>query len=112
MLSLMESGGCGFLIALLVTPLWIRFVRDRSLGQRIREDGPATHHAKAGTPTLGGVIIVFAAVVGYLMGHLGTSIDFTRAGVLGAVTTVTAYAVPLGIDVGKVNGPLVDAVMV
>ncbi len=82
MLSLMESGGCGFLIALFVTPLWIRFVRARSLGQLIREDGPATHHAKAGTPTLGGVVIVFASAVGYLMGHVGTSITFTRAGVL------------------------------
>ena len=90
MLSLMESGGCGFLIALFVTPLWIRFVRARSLGQQIREDGPATHHAKAGTPTLGGVIIVFAAIVGYLMGHVGTSIDFTRGGVLALGVTVAS----------------------
>jgi phospho-N-acetylmuramoyl-pentapeptide-transferase len=90
MLSLMESGGCGFLIALFVTPLWIRFVRGRSLGQQIREDGPATHHAKAGTPTLGGVIIVFAASVGYVMGHVGTSIDFTRAGVLALSVTVAS----------------------
>lgn len=82
MLSLMESGGVSFLIALLVTPLWIRFVRQRSLGQQIREDGPSTHLAKAGTPTLGGVVIVLAAVVGYLMGHVGTSVVFTRSGVL------------------------------
>jgi phospho-N-acetylmuramoyl-pentapeptide-transferase len=90
MLSLMESGGCGFLVALFVTPLWIRFVREHSLGQQIREDGPATHFAKAGTPTLGGVIIVFAATVGYLMGHVGTSIDFTRAGILALSVTVAA----------------------
>ena len=82
MLSLMESGGVSFLIALLVTPLWIRFVRQRSLGQQIREDGPSTHLAKAGTPTLGGVVIVLAAVVGYLMGHVGTSVVFTRSGIL------------------------------
>jgi phospho-N-acetylmuramoyl-pentapeptide-transferase len=37
----------------------------RSIGQNIREDGPSTHHAKAGTPTMGGVIIVGAAVLGY-----------------------------------------------
>jgi phospho-N-acetylmuramoyl-pentapeptide-transferase len=94
MLSLMEAGGFGFLISLLVTPLWIRFLRKRSLGQLIREDGPPTHHAKAGTPTMGGVIIMGAAVVGYLMGHVGTSIDFTRAGVL--VICVTAAAGLLG----------------
>jgi phospho-N-acetylmuramoyl-pentapeptide-transferase len=90
MLSLMESGGCGFLVALFVTPLWIRYVRARSLGQRIREDGPATHHAKAGTPTMGGVIIVLAALVGYVMGHVGTAIDFTRAGVLAIAATAAS----------------------
>jgi len=82
MLSLMESGGAGFLIALFLTPFWMRFLRERSLGQLIREEVPTSHHAKAGTPTMGGVIIVFAAVVGYVMGHVGTSIAFTRAGVL------------------------------
>jgi phospho-N-acetylmuramoyl-pentapeptide-transferase len=80
MLSLMESGGAGFLFALLMTPLWIRFLMARGLGQQIREDGPSTHLVKAGTPTMGGVIIVLAAVLGYLVGHLGTSVDFTRAG--------------------------------
>ena len=82
MLSLMESGGVGFLCALLLTPLWIRYLRKHSFGQRIREDGPSTHFVKAGTPTMGGVIIVFSTVAGYLMGHLGTSIFFTRDGVL------------------------------
>jgi phospho-N-acetylmuramoyl-pentapeptide-transferase len=90
MLSLMESGGIGFLVALFVTPLWIRFVRERSLGQQIREDGPATHHAKAGTPTLGGVIIVFAATLGYFMGHVGTSIAFTRGGLLALSVTIAS----------------------
>src|SRR3984957_19371025 len=78
----MESGGVGFLCALLLTPLWIRYLRARSLVQQIREDGPATHQHKAGTPTMGGVVIVFAAVLGYIMGHVGTSITFSRAGVL------------------------------
>jgi phospho-N-acetylmuramoyl-pentapeptide-transferase len=90
MLSLMESGGVGFLVALLVTPLWIHFLRKRSLGQFIREDGPTTHYHKAGTPTMGGVIIVCAAVLGYLMGHVGTSINFTRAGVLALSVTVAS----------------------
>ncbi len=89
MLSLMESGGVAFVIALLVTPLWIRFLSIRSMGQLIREDGPMTHHAKAGTPTMGGVIIVGAAVVGYLMGHVGTSVVFTRSGIL-AVSVILA----------------------
>jgi phospho-N-acetylmuramoyl-pentapeptide-transferase len=90
MLSLMESGGVGFLCALLLTPLWIRFLSARSLGQQIREDGPSTHQHKAGTPTMGGVIIVFAAVLGYVMGHVGTSINFTRAGVLAVLVIVAS----------------------
>jgi phospho-N-acetylmuramoyl-pentapeptide-transferase len=82
MLSLMESGGVAFLVSLLLTPLWIKFLQERQLGQRIREDGPAHHQAKAGTPTLGGVIIVIAAVAGYVMGHFQTAITFTRSGLL------------------------------
>ncbi len=90
MLSLMESGGVAFLVALLVTPLWIRFVQRRSMGQQIRVDGPPSHFAKAGTPTMGGVVIVLAGVIGYVMGHLGTSINFTRAGVLAVSVTVAS----------------------
>ena len=86
----MESGGVGFLCALLLTPLWMRFLSARSLGQQIREEGPSTHHHKAGTPTMGGVIIVLASVLGYVMGHVGTSIDFTRAGVLAVLVIVAS----------------------
>jgi len=87
MLSLMESGGVAFLLTIFLTPMLIRYLRARSMGQSIREDGPQHQH-KAGTPTMGGVVIVFASVVGYLMGHVGTAITFTRAGVL-AITTIT-----------------------
>ena len=40
MLSLMKSGGVGFLVALLATPWWIRFVQSRSLGQAIADQSP------------------------------------------------------------------------
>ena len=90
MLSLMESGGVGFLCALLLTPMWMRFLHARSLGQLIQEDGPSWHHAKAGTPTMGGVVIVFSAVLGYAMGHVGTSIVFTRSGVLAVLVIVAS----------------------
>ncbi len=90
MLSLMEAGGVSFLVSLLLTPLWIRFLRERSLGQQIRDDAPSTHLVKAGTPTLGGVVIMFAALCGYLMGHVGTSLSFTRAGVLVIAVTLAS----------------------
>jgi phospho-N-acetylmuramoyl-pentapeptide-transferase len=86
----MESGGVGFLCSVLLTPMWIRFLSARSLGQQIREDGPSTHHHKAGTPTMGGAVIVLAAMLGYVMGHVGTSIVFTRGGVLAVLVIVAS----------------------
>ena len=53
------------LIALLVGPGAIR--RLRRFGEVIREDGPESHHSKAGTPTMGGVLIVVAIVVSTLL---------------------------------------------
>jgi phospho-N-acetylmuramoyl-pentapeptide-transferase len=85
----MESGGVAFLLALFLTPLWIRFLKARSLIQTIREDGPAHQH-KVGTPTMGGVVIVFAALLGYAMGHIGTSVVFTRSGILAVLTIVAS----------------------
>jgi phospho-N-acetylmuramoyl-pentapeptide-transferase len=81
-LSLMEAGAASLFLAIVFTPFLIRYLRRRDLGQRIREDGPATHVVKAGTPTMGGVLIVLAAIVGYLVGHLGGYQTFTRSGVL------------------------------
>lgn len=98
MLSLMEAGSVAFLIALFVTPLWMRFLRDRSLGQRIREEGPASHAAKAGTPTMGGVVFVVAALAGYLMGHVGTHIAFTRSGILAVCVTLASCALGFADD--------------
>ena len=90
MLSLMESGGVGFLLALLLTPVWMRFVQARSYGQVVSEDGPVAHQRKTGTPTMGGVVIVFAAVMGYAMGHIGTSVVFTRSGILAVLVMVAS----------------------
>jgi phospho-N-acetylmuramoyl-pentapeptide-transferase len=97
-LSLMESGGIAFLFALFTTPLWMKFQRRREMGQRIREDLSKTHLHKEGTPTMGGVVIVAACVIGYLMGHVGTSIGFTRAGVLVVGVTVAAGLLGLADD--------------
>ena len=55
----------GGLISLALTPLFIRFQKNRHMGQRIRTDGPQTHTIKAGTPTMGGVVFISAAIVSY-----------------------------------------------
>lgn len=98
MLSLMEAGGVSFLLALFTTPLLIRYLRAHQFGQRIREDGPKTHLAKEGTPTMGGIVIVAAAMIGYLVGHIGTSVSFSRAGILVASVTFASALVGFADD--------------
>ncbi len=56
-----------FLLCLLLMPWFIRQLKRRSVGQSIREVGPEAHHDKAGTPTMGGLLIVFAVVVPTLL---------------------------------------------
>jgi phospho-N-acetylmuramoyl-pentapeptide-transferase len=89
-LGLLVSGGVALLVAILATPGLIRYFRNRELGQHIREDGPATHVAKAGTPTMGGIAIVAAVVFGYAIGHVGTEVRFSRTGYL-AIGAVVAF---------------------
>ena len=56
------AGLTAFLICILVGPWVIRKLSELQIGQYIREDGPKTHLKKAGTPTMGGVLILFGAI--------------------------------------------------
>jgi len=55
------------LITLFLAPKFIEFLRVRSFGQNIREEGPEGHHVKAGTPTMGGIIIFAAVAVPFVI---------------------------------------------
>src|SRR5262249_23503897 len=50
------------LTAFVVAPWFTRRARERQLGEVIRDDGPATHAGKRGTPTMGGALIILALV--------------------------------------------------
>ena len=54
-------------ISILVGPKLIAFLRAREYGQHIREDGPAGHLVKQGTPTMGGVLFVLSAAIPFLI---------------------------------------------
>jgi phospho-N-acetylmuramoyl-pentapeptide-transferase len=54
-------------IALLAGPRFIRWLQKRGIGQNIRDVGPERHNAKQGTPTMGGVLILVAALIPYLI---------------------------------------------
>jgi phospho-N-acetylmuramoyl-pentapeptide-transferase len=60
-------------ISILAGPFFIDFLRRHSLGQTIREEGPQHHSVKQGTPTMGGVLIVLAATIGFLATTVGTA---------------------------------------
>ncbi len=55
----------GGLLSLLLTPLFIRFQMTRAIGEKIRIDGPQSHSTKAGTPTMGGIVIVLASIAAF-----------------------------------------------
>jgi phospho-N-acetylmuramoyl-pentapeptide-transferase len=54
-------------LSLLLGPWMIRKLRDFQVGQVIRHEGPASHRAKAGTPTMGGLLILTASIVPTLL---------------------------------------------
>jgi phospho-N-acetylmuramoyl-pentapeptide-transferase len=74
------GGTAALLICIFLSPKFISFLRTREFGQHIREEGPQEHHAKAGTPTMGGIIIFAAVAVPFV---LLTDRDPRAIGVLG-----------------------------
>jgi phospho-N-acetylmuramoyl-pentapeptide-transferase len=61
------AGMAAMLITIFLGPRFIEVLRNREFGQQIREEGPQGHHEKAGTPTMGGLIIFTAIAVPYLV---------------------------------------------
>lgn len=67
MTQIIISGAVSFIVAICLTPLLIRYFSGAGLGQEIREDGPAWHQRKRGTPTMGGIAIIAGIVAGYFV---------------------------------------------
>jgi phospho-N-acetylmuramoyl-pentapeptide-transferase len=68
--SVLVAALVSLLVSILCTPIAIRLFRREGFGQIIRDDGPQSHLAKRGTPTMGGTVIVIATLVGYFASHL------------------------------------------
>ena len=82
MKTILLTGAISMIIALLGTRPTITVLRKRKLGQQIRTDGPQAHLGKSGTPTMGGIVIIVAALIGYALGHLFTGDPMSASGVL------------------------------
>jgi phospho-N-acetylmuramoyl-pentapeptide-transferase len=80
--SILVSAFVSLLLALFGTPVAIRVFTKRGYGQPIREEGPAAHATKRGTPTMGGAVIVIASLAGYFIGHIVTDNAVTPSGLL------------------------------
>jgi phospho-N-acetylmuramoyl-pentapeptide-transferase len=78
------AGTASLLMCLFLSPKFIVFLRRREFGQNIRAEGPQGHHTKAGTPTMGGIIIFTAIAVPFL---LLSKRDWQSLGVFGAAVT-------------------------
>ena len=79
--KVLAAGSAALLICLFLSPKFIEFLRRREFGQNIREEGPQGHQQKAGTPTMGGVIIFMAIAVPFLV---LSGRDWSSMGVFGA----------------------------
>src|ERR1700728_2397171 len=61
------GGTAALLICIFLSPKFNEFLRKREFGQQIREEGPEGHRVKAGTPTMGGIIIFLAVSIAFLI---------------------------------------------
>ena len=103
MVGLLIAAGVSMAVSLIGTRFLIDALRRRGIGQPIREEGPEGHQKKAGTPTMGGVAIVGAAVIGYVVAHFRRGVIFTYSGLAVMAAIVAAGVVGLLDDWIKVT---------
>ena len=82
MKEILLSGVIALFLSLFGTPLLIKLLAKNGYGQIIRDDGPKSHQIKRGTPTMGGIAIIFSAIGGYVLSHLILGIPFSTSALL------------------------------
>ena len=81
MIRLLIAAGVALAFSLIGTQAFISWLTRHHIGQPIREDGPQGHVTKAGTPTMGGLVIVVAAFAGWVTSDIYNGV-YTRTGIL------------------------------
>jgi phospho-N-acetylmuramoyl-pentapeptide-transferase len=77
MVRVLVAGLVAMVIAVVLGPMFIEWMRRQSIGQQIRAEGPARHQVKQGTPTMGGLLIIVAASAPFLVVSLYTAPGLT-----------------------------------
>jgi phospho-N-acetylmuramoyl-pentapeptide-transferase len=80
--QILFAGVIGLFLTLVGTPLLIKLLARKGYGQYIRDDGPREHHAKRGTPTMGGIAFILATLLAYFLSKVITGKPPTFSGVL------------------------------
>ena len=90
MRQILIAGAIALIFALFGTKVLIRLLASKGYGQIIRDDGPSTHRIKHGTPTMGGIIFILAAILGYFTAHLisGNAVTVSALLVMGLVVAL------------------------
>ena len=103
MIALLIAASSAMCVSLMGTRFLIPWLQARGVGQPVRLDGPQGHITKAGTPTMGGMAIVVAALVGYFASHLRAETVMTRSGLVLVGALCGAGVVGLADDWIKVS---------
>lgn len=108
MIRLLMAMAIALAVSLVGTRILINWLTKRRWGQPIHEDLPGSHQVKAGTPTMGGIAIVLAAVVAYVVSDLALKVTdrpgvFTYTGLLTVLAIVGAATVGFVDDFIKIR---------
>ena len=90
MRQILIAGAFALIFSIFGTRVLIGALTRKGYGQIIREDGPSSHHIKHGTPTMGGIIFILAAILGYMFAHLvtGNAVTVSALLVIGLVVAL------------------------
>jgi phospho-N-acetylmuramoyl-pentapeptide-transferase len=92
------GGSASLLICMFLGPRFIEYLRLKEFGQHIREEGPAGHHGKAGTPTMGGLAVLLAVCVPFLILS-----EYRAASVAVLLTALVMAALGFADDITKLR---------
>jgi phospho-N-acetylmuramoyl-pentapeptide-transferase len=96
--EIVMAGSASLLICMFLGPRFIDYLRLKEFGQQIREEGPAGHHGKAGTPTMGGLAIFLSILVPFLILS-----DYRAASLAVLGTALTMAALGFADDIIKLR---------
>ena len=96
--EILIGGMASLLICMFLGPRFIDWLRAQEFGQHIREEGPEGHHGKAGTPTMGGIVIFAAVAVPFLI-----LTDYRAISMAVFATAVATAGIGLADDLAKVR---------